>query len=122
MNDNSHTIILIRHLIGWVADYPDPFDFINVLLDGNNIQEANNSNYSYFRSPKYTKLMADASKLTGDARANAYGRLDVDIMKNAAPWASFANSNSRELISSRITNYIYSPVYAGAILSALAVK
>ena len=29
-------------LIGWLADYPDPFDFINVLLDGDNIQEANN--------------------------------------------------------------------------------
>jgi ABC-type transport system substrate-binding protein len=109
-------------LIGWVADYPDPFDFINVLLDGDNIQESNNSNYSYFRSPKYTKLMNDASKLTGDARSNAYGKLDVDIMKNAAPWASFANSNSRELVSARITNYVYSPVYAGAILSALAIK
>ena len=30
-------------LIGWLADYPDPFDFINVLLDGDNIQEANNN-------------------------------------------------------------------------------
>ena len=25
-------------LIAWFADYPDPFDFINVLLDGKNIQ------------------------------------------------------------------------------------
>jgi ABC-type oligopeptide transport system substrate-binding subunit len=109
-------------MIGWVADYPDPFDFINVLLDGNNIQESNNSNYSYFRSAKYSKLMNDAAKLTGQARANAYGKLDVDLMQNAAPWASFANSNSRELISARVTNYVYSPVYAGAILSALAIK
>ena len=45
-------------LIAWFADYPDPFDFINVLLDGQNIQEANNSNYSYLNSPKYNKLMS----------------------------------------------------------------
>jgi ABC-type transport system substrate-binding protein len=52
-------------LIAWFADYPDPFDFINVLLDGQNIQAANNSNYSYLSSPKYNKLMSDASKLSG---------------------------------------------------------
>ena len=49
-------------LIAWFADYPDPYDFINVLLDGQNIQAANNSNYSYLNSPKYNKLMTDASK------------------------------------------------------------
>jgi ABC-type transport system substrate-binding protein len=109
-------------LIGWVADYPDPFDFINILLDGSNIQDANNSNYSYFNSPRYNKLMQDAAKLSGDSRYAAYGRLDVDLMKNAAPWAPFTNANSRELISGRVTNYIYSSVYAGAIVNALALK
>ena len=71
-------------LIAWFADYPDPFDFINVLLDGQNIQAANNSNYSYLSSPKYNKLMTDASKLSGGARYDAYGKLDVDMMRNAA--------------------------------------
>ena len=50
---------------GWVADYPDPFDFINVLLDGDNIQESNNSNYAYFNNPKYSKQMQDLAKLSG---------------------------------------------------------
>ena len=44
-------------LIGWLADYPDPFDFINVLLDGDNIQEANNTNYAYLNNPTYNKRM-----------------------------------------------------------------
>ncbi|HEX4929091.1 MAG TPA: ABC transporter substrate-binding protein, partial [Gaiellaceae bacterium] len=74
-------------LIAWFADYPDPFDFINVLLDGQNIQEANNSNYSYLNSPRYNKLMTEASKLSGAARYDAYGKLDVDMMRSAAPWA-----------------------------------
>ena len=109
-------------LIAWFADYPDPFDFINVLLDGQNIQASNNSNYSYLNSPKYNKLMTDASKLSGAGRYDAYGKLDVDMMKNAAPWAPLSNGNVREFISSRVTNYLFHPVYGGAIMNALAIK
>ena len=109
-------------LIAWFADYPDPFDFINVLLDGQNIQAANNSNYSYLNIPKYNKLMTDASKLSGTARYDAYGKLDVDLMKNAAPWVPLSNGNIREFTSSRVSNYLFHPVYGGAIINALAIK
>jgi oligopeptide transport system substrate-binding protein len=108
--------------IAWFADYPDPFDFINVLLDGNNIQESNNSNYAYLNNAAYNKKMNDAAKLSGAPRYEAYGKLDVDLMRNVAPWAPMHNGNTREFVASRITNYIYHPVYAAAILNALAVK
>jgi ABC-type transport system substrate-binding protein len=109
-------------LIAWFADYPDPYDFINVLMDGNNIQDSNNSNYAYLNVPKYNKAMAQAAQLSGSARYAAYGKLDVDLMKNEAPWAPTFNGNTREFIGARLTNYIYHPVYAGAILNALAIK
>ena len=109
-------------LIGWLADYPDPFDFINVLMDGDNIQDANNSNYAYLNIAKYNKAMKSAAKLSGNPRYEAYGKLDVDLMRNAAPWAPMYNSNTREFIGARLTNYIYHPVYAGAVLNALAIK
>jgi ABC-type oligopeptide transport system substrate-binding subunit len=108
--------------IGWLADYPDPFDFINVLLNGDNIQESNNNNYAYLNNPTYNKRMEAAAKLSGNARYAAYAKLDVDLTKNLAPWAAMHNNNTREFISARITNYIYHPVYAAAILNALAVK
>ena len=107
---------------GWVADYPDPFDFINVLLDGNNIQESNNNNYAYFNDARFNKQMNDFAKLSGPNRYESYGKLDVDLMRNAAPWAPFATPNSREFVSARITNYIHHPVYAGAVINALAIK
>jgi peptide/nickel transport system substrate-binding protein/oligopeptide transport system substrate-binding protein len=107
---------------GWVADYPDPFDFINVLLDGGNIQESNNNNYSYFNDARFNKQMNDFAKLSGPNRYASYGKLDVDLMRNAAPWAPFATPNSREFVSARITNYIHHPVYAGAVINALAIK
>jgi len=46
---------------GWLADYADPYDFINVLLSGENIHDTNNNNFAYFNSPSYNKLMDQAS-------------------------------------------------------------
>ena len=66
--------------------------------------------------------MNDFAKLSGPNRYSSYGKLDVDMMRNAAPWAPFATPNSREFVSSRITNYIHHPVYAGAVINALAIK
>ena len=108
--------------IGWIADYFDPFDFINVLLDGTTIQETNNSNYSYFNDAKYNKLMKAAARLTGQARYTAYGNLDIDIMTNAAPWIPLFNYTSRDFVSARIENFIFHPVYGHPIFNALAIK
>ena len=108
--------------IGWIADYFDPFDFINILLDGNNIQAANNNNYSYYNSAKYNKAMLAASKLNGQARYKAYGQLDVDIMKNDAPWAPVFNYTSRDFISANTENYINSALYGHPIINAMAIK
>ena len=87
-------------LIAWFADYPDPFDFINVLLDGQNIQAANNSNYAYFNSPKYNAAMTAASRLNraGSVRRvrQARRRPDERTRPRRAP---LANGNVREFIS-----------------------
>ena len=64
---------------GWAADYADPSDFINVLLDGTNIKAANNSNVAYFDDPAYNKRMANASLLFGDQRYTTYAGLDADL-------------------------------------------
>ncbi len=45
---------------GWGADYPDPYNFINVLLDGRRIQATNNVNASYFNSAQYNRKMEQA--------------------------------------------------------------
>jgi len=74
-------------LNGWGQDYPDPYDFINILLSGDSIQPANNVNLSYFNSPKWNKLMLNASKLSGNARYNAYSAIDKGIMAGPAPLA-----------------------------------
>jgi ABC-type oligopeptide transport system substrate-binding subunit len=106
---------------GWVADYADPYDFVNVLLDGKNIKESNNNNYSYFNDPKYNQKMAAAALLTGNQRYEAYGALDIDLMKNAVPWAARSNANLRLFVSKNFGCFTYSNIY-GNNLAGSCVK
>jgi len=106
---------------GWAADYADPSDFINVLLDGRNITASNNYNVAYFDDPAYNKRMASASLLIGDQRYDTYGVLDADITANAAPWAARANSTNRIFVSANSGCFTYNAVF-GVDLSALCLK
>src|SRR5215211_6665616 len=96
---------------GWIADYPDPFDFINKLLDGRTIQAANNVNFSYFNSPIYNKKMDEAAAQTGEARDRAYADLDADIAGNAVPLAAWSVPNNIDFFSSRVGCQLFQPVY-----------
>jgi oligopeptide transport system substrate-binding protein len=96
---------------GWLADYADPYDFINVLLSGETIHDTNNNNFAYFNSPKYNKLMDQAQQLTGNSRYSSYGKLDINLMKNAAPWAPRSNGNNRLVLSAHVGNFTYNNVY-----------
>jgi ABC-type oligopeptide transport system substrate-binding subunit len=110
--------------MGWCQDYPDPYDFINILLFGGFIQPENNVNYSYFNEPKWNKKMATAARKVGPARLKAYAKLDVDLMKNAAPMAPMRTYNSRYFLSNRVNpkSLVYQTVYQDWSIPALALK
>ena len=105
----------------WTADYPDPYDFINVLLSGDSLRDANNNNIAYFNDPKFNASMRNASKLTGTPRYSTYGALDMDISKNAVPWAVRAWGTDRIFVSSRTGCFVHSNVYSFD-LAAVCIK
>ncbi len=107
---------------GWGADYPDPYNFINVLLDGRKIQAANNVNESYFNNPAYNAKMEAASRLSGAARLRAYGNLDIDIMRNQAPLAPYIVTNARIFVSQDVACYTFSGVNSTTNLVATCKK
>jgi peptide/nickel transport system substrate-binding protein len=107
---------------GWCADYFDPFDYINTLLDGRSIQDANNTDMSYLSSPALEKQMDAAAALSGSARAAAYAALDQNVMKNYAPWVPYQVDNDRYFVSARVKNWIYSTYFGSPDLNALAVQ
>jgi len=109
-------------LVGWNQDYPDPYDFIDVLLNGDNIHDQNNNNLAYFNNAAINKEMAAANKLSGDKRYEAYGNLDVKITNNFAPWAAYDNRNEREFTASRVGGYLFQPANASADLNTFFIK
>ena len=54
----------------WLADYPDPVDFLNYPRSGGGHPTADD--------PSYLRQASAAAKLTGPDRYLAYGKLDAD--------------------------------------------
>ncbi|HZP71748.1 MAG TPA: ABC transporter substrate-binding protein [Gaiellaceae bacterium] len=106
---------------GWCADYFDPFDYINVLLDGRSIQANNNTDMSYLNAPALNKQMDAAAALSGKARAEAYASLDLTVMKDYAPWVPYEIESARFYTSKRVGNWIYSTYFGEPDFNALTV-
>jgi ABC-type transport system substrate-binding protein len=110
--------------MGWCSDYPDPYDWINILLYGKSIQDENNVNYSYFNNPRWNRRMENAAKLVGPKRLKVYGQMDIDIMKKAAPVAVERTYNNRYFFSNRVNpkGLVYQGIYQDWSIPAMALK
>ena len=103
--------------IGWIADYADPFDFINALFAPG----------SDFRAPVVSirsaleARIAAAARLSGKRRLQAYARLDRDLAAGPAPVAAFANGTVKHLFSARVGCQFEHPIY-GIDLAALCIR
>ncbi len=95
----------------WGADYNDPFDFINILLDGTTIGPTSNNNDAYYNSAKFNAQMQKASLIApGPARNAAYQALDKAMMSEDPPWVPILNRANRIFVSSHFGCFIYNPV------------
>jgi hypothetical protein len=73
-----------------------------------------------FNDPIYQRKLAAAARLSGLDRYLTYGRLDLDLARNAAPLAAFGNPATYDFFSARIgcqTSGFY-----GIDLNALCVR
>jgi YVTN family beta-propeller protein len=89
---------------GWAADYPDPQGMLDPIL-------ADSGNQPTFENPTYRHKLAAAAKLSGPERYLAYGILDIDLARNAAPLAAFGNLSSHDFFSARIGCQTYNPYW-----------
>jgi len=103
----------------WSQDYPDPEDFIDVLLD------PRRPDFSQGRAHFAAKAMIPdynrTDALFGNARDVAFQKLDEKVMRNYAPWAPLINPIEVDMTSSRTSGFVYQPVY-GPDLALLSVK
>jgi YVTN family beta-propeller protein len=98
----------------WDADYPDPDDFLNMLIESGSITPALND-------PSVAGELAAAKRLTGASRVRTYARLDRQITSTAAPFVVFGDQSDYSLFSSRIGCQVFSPYY-GMDLAALCLR
>jgi ABC-type transport system substrate-binding protein len=109
-------------LFGRLATPGEPFDLgrvrwffggdpsiLGFLFDGRTIGTPASKNYSYFDSPKYNRLLERASRLTGRKRYRAYGALDVQLSRDAAPAIPVSIVNALTFVSARVGCVVVHP-------------
>jgi peptide/nickel transport system substrate-binding protein len=89
---------------GWIADYYDAYDFLNILLDGSHIPATNGNDFSYINDPTLNKALDHANTLTGDARNQAYGAIATGLKADGglAPWAPRAFGTTIDFFGPKI--------------------
>jgi ABC-type oligopeptide transport system substrate-binding subunit len=109
---------------GWCQDYPDPYDFINVMLDGRTVGAENSNNLANFNDPVYNARMNRAARLTGAARLRAYASLDRDLVTKAAPWAAWGQPANEFFFSENVDmrSFVYQQIYEAPPYNVLALK
>lgn len=80
---------------GWLAGYPDPSAMLDPLLSAGAVEPT-------FTDPTYQRRLATAGELSGPERYLAYGKLDLDLARDAAPLAAFGNLSSHDFFSAGI--------------------
>jgi peptide/nickel transport system substrate-binding protein/oligopeptide transport system substrate-binding protein len=80
----------------WIADYPDPENFLTVLFHSRNVGAPGNT--SRYRNPKVDRLLDEADAMApGRARDARYHEVEQLIVDDAA-WVSLYHYASRALI------------------------
>jgi peptide/nickel transport system substrate-binding protein len=98
---------------GWFPDYPDPAAMLTELTE-------NSSRAPTFDDPAYLHQLEAANQLSGPQRYLAFGALDIQLARDAAPLIAYGNLNSSDFFSPRIgcqTDGLY-----GMDLAVLCIK
>src|SRR5262249_23714475 len=104
-------------LVVWSPNVPDPYAYINTLLDRRNI---GGTNVAGFGSASYDREMLKAARIAETARRNrAYGALDVRLARDAAPIAAINVLNEATFVSERVACKVFRP---GLDLTAVCLK
>jgi ABC-type transport system substrate-binding protein len=97
--------------IAWVglgSGWNDPQEYL-ANFDGRTIRHAEAVNWSYFDEPKYNRLLERAARLSGPRRYRAYGEVDVQLARDAAPAIAAMSPNTWAFVSARTGCVVMNP-------------
>jgi len=88
--------------LGWIADYPDPQDFLEILFHGESLD-----NHTGYDSPTVNALLDEAATETDEAkRIELYREAEREIIKDCA-WLTIAHGKSYMLTKPWVKGLIH---------------
>jgi len=104
-------------LVVWTPNLPDPQAYLNLLLDSHHV---GGTNVAGFRSATYDRALRRAARMPqARDRQLAYGSLDVQVARNAAPFAALSVLNEPTFVSERVGCIVLRPTL---VLTAVCLK
>ncbi len=93
--------------IGWIADYPDPENFLDILFHSDS-----SNNHTNYNNPQVDALLEQARTETDEAlRFRLYNQVEQLIIDDA-PWAPLWYSGERFLlVKPNVHDYYLTPLY-----------
>lgn len=86
--------------LGWLSDYPDPDDYMSLMLS------YSDNNHTYWKSKKYDKLVLKASQVQDKKQRLAlYNRAQRLLIETHTPVLPIYSGVSHMLISPRVSHY-----------------
>jgi ABC-type transport system substrate-binding protein len=96
---------------GWFQDYPDPSDFLDVLLNGERITETDCNNYAFYNNTNVNQCLDAAVKcLNPDERTRLFRQAENIIMQDA-PWVPLIHEQYPVLYHPRVHGANPHPVW-----------
>ncbi len=90
-------------MMGWVGDYPDAENFLQLFHSKNKSPGANHSNYE---NPAFDAAFDAAMASTNSAARNVHWRRCQEIVCEDVPWIFMHVPKNHTLIRARVKNYI----------------
>ena len=104
-------------LVVWTPNLPDPQAYLNLLLDSHHV---GGTNIARFSSGTYDSALRRAARVQQATRRQlAYGSLDGQIARNAAPLAALSVLNEPTFVSDRVGCIVLRPAL---VLTAVCLK
>jgi len=96
---------------GWFQDYPDPSDFLDVLLNGERITDVECNNQAFYNNPEVNRsLDAAGNSLDAGERMRLFQQAEDQVMRDA-PWAPLVHERIPVLYNPRVHGTAPHPVW-----------
>ncbi|MGO8837268.1 MAG: ABC transporter substrate-binding protein [Limisphaerales bacterium] len=96
---------------GWFQDYPDPSDFLDVLLNGERITDTECNNESFYNSPEVNRFLDAAAKSLDPNDRTRMFRQAENLVLQDAPWALLIHEQTLALYHPRVHGTDPHPVW-----------